>query len=206
MVRVKICGITNIEDALLCVSEGVSALGFNFYRKSPRYIDPEKAYDIIKELPPFISSIGLFVNEQKETVENNINITGINTLQFHGDESAQYCSFFKTKKVIKALRIKDKNDLERISEYNVSGYLLDSYHPELYGGTGLPFPWELLDSLNIKDNIIVAGGINPGNVANLLQNIMPYGIDICSGVEKSPGIKDKNKIKELMKVVSLRKF
>jgi len=203
---VKICGITTIDDALFCVSEGVCALGFNFYSKSPRYISPENACNIISKLPPFISAVGLFVNEPKETVENIMNITGIDTLQFHGDETAEYCLNFKAKKVIKALRIKDKNDINRIFEYDVNGYLLDSYHPDLYGGSGLAFSWNMLTSLKNRDRIIVAGGINPDNIANLLQNVIPYGIDICSGVEKAPGLKDKNKIEKIMKVVSLREF
>ena len=146
----------------------------------------------------------MFVNEKKEIVKNVINITGIDTLQFHGDEDMDYCSCFKKIKIIKAFRIKDKNDIENVLKYDVNGYLLDSYHPELYGGTGLAFSWDILDSLNNKDRIIVAGGIDPNNLANLLQSVIPYGIDICSGVEKSPGLKDENKVRRLMKMVSLR--
>lgn len=206
MIRVKICGITTIEDALFCIAEGVCALGFNFYLKSPRYIDPLKANEIIRQLPPFVSAVGLFVNEDINSVENIIKLSGIDTVQFHGDETADYCRHFKGIRIIKAFRIKKKDDMKIIFGYDVNGYLLDSYHPRLYGGTGLAFSWDILKSLSNKDRIIVAGGIKPDNVANLLQNVTPYGIDICSGVEKKPGLKDKTKIKEMMKIVVSRNF
>ena len=199
MIRVKICGITSVEDALCAIKEGVSALGFNFYPSSPRYIDPSYASRIIKKLPPFVSIVGLFVNQDREIIRKIADMCGLDTIQFHGDEPPDFCHEFKKWRVIKAFRIKDKNDLEQINNYDVNGYLLDSFHPNRYGGTGLSFQWDILDSLRQDNNaLIIAGGINITNVEDLLTGVIPYGIDVCSGVEKEPGIKEHHLIKQLM--------
>lgn len=204
MIRVKICGITTNEDAAYAVYEGVSALGFNFYPKSPRYIDPDKAAKIIAGLPPFVSAVGLFVNEAEETVSEIVNVTGIDTLQFHGDESPEYCDLFSHLRTIKAFRIQTAKDLEKLAHFDVNAYLLDSYHPEQYGGTGLSFAWQMLESVDSvrRSRLVIAGGISPDNVGQLMGHIKPYAIDLCSGVEHSPGVKDHSLVSKLMNEVN----
>ncbi len=205
MIRTKICGITRLKDALFSVGCGVDALGFNFYKKSPRYVSPNKAYSIISQLPPFVSSVGLFVNEDYDEILKISDMCGIRTIQLHGDESPDFCGKFDSYRVIKAFRIKDESDLENIKKYDLSGYILDSFSPDLYGGTGLSFDWGLLDKIDFDGNIIVAGGINPDNIERLLRSVVPYGVDICSGVESSPGVKDDKLLKEIMsKIMSMR--
>jgi len=198
MIRTKICGITRLEDALTSVRYGANALGFNFYEKSPRYISPDKALDIINQLPPFVSVVGLFVNDSYDKIKKITNMCGFRTIQLHGDESPDFCSKFKSNRVIKALRIKQESDLENIKKYDVCGYILDSFSPDTYGGTGLSFDWNVLGKIDSAKNIIVAGGINPDNIEHLLRTVVPYGVDICSGVELSPGVKDEKLIREIM--------
>ncbi len=197
MIRTKICGITQLDDALCAIDCGACALGFNFYEKSQRYIEPKKAESIIKKVPPFVSLVGLFVNEQTEIIKRIVSQTGVDTIQLHGDESTDICQELEKLKIIKAFRIKSESDLTQLKKYNVMAYLLDSYHPKLYGGTGIPFEWNFLDGLNISKPIIIAGGLKPENIDVLLNAIVPYGIDVCSGVEISPGIKDHKLMKLL---------
>ncbi len=205
MIRTKICGITRLEDALTSVRYGVNALGFNFYEKSPRYISPDKASDIINQLPPFVSVVGLFVNADYDKIAKTADMCGVRTIQLHGDESPDFCSKLKSYRVIKALRIKHESDLGNLKRYDVCGYILDSFSPDVYGGTGLSFDWDLLGKIDSAKNIIVAGGINPDNIEHLLRAVVPYGVDICSGVELSPGVKDEKLIKEIMSKIELFK-
>ena len=157
MVRVKICGITNTEDALCAVQEGADALGFVFYEKSPRFVFPEQAASIIKELPPFVQAVGLFVNADRAFVNATVEQCGLDMLQFHGDESPEFCAL-APRRVIKAFRIKDIASLDPIKNYRVAGYLLDAYSPKEYGGTGLIFNWEIALSAGEYGPIILAGG------------------------------------------------
>ncbi|MBI4489798.1 MAG: phosphoribosylanthranilate isomerase [Deltaproteobacteria bacterium] len=202
MVKVKVCGITNLEDALKAVEFGADALGFNFYPPSPRYISPEKAQAILKELPPEVCNIALFVNEPKEKVKEILAYgclangrKAFSGLQFHGDESREYCRGWELK-VIKAFRIKDRESLVGMNGFPADFYLLDSFAPG-YGGSGSPFPWGWLEGLE-ADRLILAGGLDTQNVAEAIRRIHPYGVDVCTGVEARPGIKDHGKLKEFI--------
>ncbi len=205
MIRIKVCGITRLNDALTAVQYGACALGFNFYQESPRYIEPEAAAEIIRELPPFVSSVGVFVNATTEWINSVVKRSKIDSVQFHGDETPEFCTQFMEVKTIKAFRIKKEDDLSKLDEYSVSGYLLDAYHPELYGGSGLSFSWQILESLETTRPLIIAGGLKPDNVGQLLKNFEPYGVDVCSGIELEPGIKDHDAMKRFINNVIRKK-
>ena len=164
--RVKICGITLNEDALAAVAAGADALGFVFYAKSPRAVSPEQAAAIIRSLPPFVSSVGLFVNAERATIEATVARCGLDVIQLHGDEPPQDC-LYPGRRVIKALRIKDAASLECAAEYEVSGLLLDAWSDQLYGGRGEVFDWSLLRSFASCHPGLLAGGLNPQNVAEI---------------------------------------
>jgi phosphoribosylanthranilate isomerase len=205
VIRIKICGITRTADAIAAVGYGACALGFNFYQDSPRYIEPEEAGNIIRQLPPFISAVGIFVNAMKDRIDSVIEKSNIDTVQLHGDETPEFCAQFSGVKIIKAFRIKKESDLARMEEYSVNGYLIDAYHPELYGGSGFCFPWEILESIKSSKPLIVAGGLTPSNVGRLLETFEPYGVDVCSGIELKPGIKDHDAMKKFIKIVGKKK-
>ena len=199
--RVKICGITNLADALSAVDAGCDALGFVFYAKSPRMVTPEQAADIISKLPAFVTSVALFVNESAEVVNQVIATTGIDLLQFHGYESAEFCSRF-SRPYIKALRMKPELDLTAQFETYASsqGILLDAYTPGIPGGTGEMFDWSRIpDELATK--IILAGGLSAVNVAEAIAQVSPYAVDVSGGVEASKGIKDSSKMTDFMNEV-----
>jgi len=197
MVRVKICGITNISDAENAVTSGADALGFVF-AESPRKISKEDAAAIIEKIPPFVTCVGLFVNEDIDKVKEVCTYCKISTVQFHGNETQDYMNRFPDLKIIKALRIRDKNDILQLNDLKADAYLLDSFSKERMGGTGLSFDWKLLEGSKNPDissdkfkRIIVAGGLNPDNVAEAIKLTSPFGVDVSSGVEARPGIKDK---------------
>lgn len=200
MVRVKICGITNIDDALNAVQLGADALGFVF-APSPRQVVASKIKVIIEKLPPWVSAVGVFVNEKPERVLQIVNQTGLDWVQLHGEESPDYCRELGLK-VIKSLRVKDRSSLGKIPEFSVSGILLDTYDPALFGGTGKGFNWDLgVEAKKFDKPIILAGGLNPENVAEAISKVQPYGVDVSSGVESSPGKKDYEKMKQFMEIV-----
>lgn len=203
MIRLKICGITRLSDAQAAASLGASAIGFNFYQESPRYIEPETAGQIIRELPPFISAVGIVVNADADRIDDIIDRAHIDTLQFHGDETPEFCAQFERVRTIKAFRIKNEDDLTSITDYQTNGYLLDAYHPEQYGGSGISFSWDILASLDISNPVIIAGGITAKNVTQLLAHIRPYGIDVCSGVESAPGVKDHTAMRKLASLLKI---
>lgn len=202
MVRVKVCGITNLEDALAAIQLGADAIGFVF-AKSPRHVSIQEAERIIEKLPPFVNFTGLFVNANRKVVEKTIKTCKIDTLQFHGEESNGYCSYFKrTHKVVKAFRIKDKKILDLLLNYDVDGYLLDTYIEGAAGGTGKIFDWNLAKrAKTLVSPVILSGGLNPGNVAQAIKKVRPYAVDVSSGIEKRPGKKDLRLMKEFIKVV-----
>lgn len=202
MTKIKVCGMTNPDDALCAAELGVDALGFIFYPKSPRYIEPGEARRIIKQLPPLLTKVGVFVNEIPERVKEIIEITGIDALQLHGDERPEYCRGFAMK-VIKAFRVSGHFGLKQLRAYDVDAYLLDTYSKDLYGGTGRTFNWEVARKAKEYGRVILAGGLNPGNVGKAITQVKPYAIDVSSGVEIQPGKKDKRKLEEL--VLQVRK-
>ncbi|MHC4623520.1 MAG: phosphoribosylanthranilate isomerase [Planctomycetota bacterium] len=196
IVKVKICGITNYEDAQASIDLGADLLGFNFYPKSPRYIGPARAMKIINKLPGFIDIAGVFVNATLERIREAISMCQLNWVQLHGDESPEFCESFRSLnvKTMKALRVKDQSDIEKAEDYFTDAILLDAFDPEKYGGTGLTFDWNIVG--HIGKRVFLAGGINPGNAARAIE-LGVYGIDICSGIEAAPGKKDHRKMKKL---------
>lgn len=198
MVRVKICGITCVEDALQAVEAGADALGFVFHPPSPRHILPDQAESIIRELPPFIQAVGLFVNTDSAVVNAIADQCRLDLVQLHGDETPEYCDAVK-RRVIKAFRVRDISSLDPIGNYRVAGILLDAFSPTAYGGTGLTFNWEIARAAAGSGRVILAGGLTPENVRQAVEVAAPYGVDVSGGVEAAPGIKDPEKIKRFIR-------
>lgn len=194
MVKVKICGITNLEDALMAVEAGADALGFVFFKGSPRFISPEEAATVIRLLPPFVQVVGLFVNEEVATVNSIADRCGIDIVQLHGEETSEYCKGVK-QRVIKAFRVKDASVLEQLGEYQVAGCLLDAWSAAAPGGTGTVFNWEIAARAVGSHRIILAGGLTPENVARAVAAVKPYAVDVSSGVEAAPGKKDADLVR-----------
>ncbi|MDP3804610.1 MAG: phosphoribosylanthranilate isomerase [Candidatus Omnitrophota bacterium] len=202
MTRIKICGITNKTDAVNAAGLGVDMLGFVFYKKSTRYVSAATAEDIINELPFSIGKVGVFVNEPKEDVIKIAEDAGLNMLQFHGDETPEYCNSFKDKyKVIKAFRLNDRNDLKKINDYDTDFYLLDTYKADSIGGTGETFDWKILNDFEILKPVILSGGLTPENVSAAIKEVAPYAVDVSTGVEASPGKKDLTLMKKFAEFV-----
>jgi phosphoribosylanthranilate isomerase len=200
MTLVKICGITNLVDALAAVDAGADALGFNFYRPSPRFIEPSKACQIIKQLPENILKVGVFVNE--ETVLPLAEEAGIDALQLHGDESPEYCAKLAAWFVIKALPVSEDFDSRKSLDYQVGAIMLDARHKSLRGGTGQVIDWSIarrVQELGIR--VFLAGGLSPENVRNAIETASPYAVDACSALENMPGKKDYEKMVAFVKSV-----
>ncbi|MFQ6040050.1 MAG: phosphoribosylanthranilate isomerase [Candidatus Poribacteria bacterium] len=197
MTKVKICGITNLNDASAAVEFGADAIGFVFVPNTPRYIEPAKAAEIIMRLPPFATIVGLFVDESEVRIKQVADQCNLNVLQLHGQESPDFCLRFN-RKVIKAFRVKDKESLNALPKYTVSAYLLDTYVKGAMGGTGVAFDWRLATDAKRYGPVILAGGLNPENVAKAIKQVQPYGVDVSSGVEAEPGKKDHSKLKDFI--------
>lgn len=194
-VRVKICGLTNPDDALAAVAAGADALGFMFYERSPRRVTPVQAAAIIRALPPLVAKVGVFVNPSAEFVRETIVVSGIDTLQFHGEEPAAFCGQFGLK-AIKAFRMSDAAALPGLLAYATEAWLLDSFVPGQLGGTGERFNWDLAIAAKTHGRpIVLAGGLTPDNVAEAVQRVRPFGVDVASGVESAPGQKDPAKVR-----------
>ena len=193
--KVKICGITSLEDAQAAVAAGADAIGLVFYPPSSRYINPLVAAEIVAGLGPFVTTVGLFVNEEVAVVKDTLALTGLQLLQFHGDESAQYCQQFE-RPYIKALRMSpDLDPLQAIEAFpQACGYLFDAWQPDKFGGTGKTFDWQRIAGL-ASDNLILAGGLNPDNIEAAIQAVRPYAVDVSGGVELAPGKKDHSALK-----------
>jgi len=204
--QIKICGITNEEDALCAVKLGAAALGFIFYPPSPRYVRPKVVRKIVKKLPPNLAKVGVFVNESAEEIKKIIKYCGLDFVQLHGDESPEYCSQFPAAQVIKAVELKNENDLNHALGYDVAAILVDSRHAGLYGGTGKKANWELAQCIKNKKLLILSGGLNEANVKEAIEKIVPQALDINSGVEKSPGKKDHIKLARLFDIVRAANF
>lgn len=199
--RVKICGITDLADALDAIAAGASALGFVFYKSSPRYVSPQLAADIIRQLPPFVTTVGLFVNASQAEVIQVLEQTGIDLLQFHGDEPEVFCRGF-ARPYIKAFRVRPGLDVkQQVALYpSARGVLLDAYRPGVPGGTGEVFDWALIPAA-LAPQVILAGGLNADNVAEAIRQVTPYAVDVSGGVEAAPGRKDRARINAFMAAV-----
>ena len=205
-IKIKICGITNLEDALMAVEAGADALGFVFYTQSPRCIEPAVAKRIIAQLPPFVLPVGVFVNHEQETIRNIYNECGLAFAQLHGDESPAFCETLG-RPVLRALRLRDRGSLLALAEYKgrmgVRGFVVDAFSSEAYGGTGQTANWSLAREVAKAAPILLAGGLTPSNVQEAVRQVQPYGVDVSSGVEDRPGKKDPKKIRALTQAVRL---
>ncbi len=193
---VKICGITNLNDANMAADLGADALGFIFVPSSPRYIPPEKAAAITAHLPESLVRVGVFVNAGRREILETVEKAGVNCLQLHGDESPDDVKDF-TLPVWKAFRISDRFDPQELDAYSAEAYLLDTFSPDSYGGTGRTFDWNIARRLNTGRKIILSGGLNPENIARAVEYIRPYGVDVNSGVEQQPGKKNAELLRRL---------
>jgi len=203
MVKVKICGITNLEDALYSFFSGVAALGFVFYKKSPRYISLLQAKNITRLLPKKILRVGVFVNEDISTVKRIARACNLDMLQFHGQESPAYCQKFKGYKIIKAFRLGRKEDLDCVSKYKTYAYLFDSFSKARPGGTGKRFNWKILaQAARMKRVIFVSGGLTAGNVGKAVKLLGPDWVDASSSLESRPGKKNHQKIKRFIQALN----
>jgi phosphoribosylanthranilate isomerase len=199
-IKIKICGITNYDDAKNAVSLGVDALGFIFYQKSPRFIHPIAARDIIRKLPPFVSKVGVFVDDDETTIQAVFGQSGIDTVQLHGSETPQFAGRLSCA-VIKAFAVKPGFDVGVLSQYKVAGYLLDTWS-DSHGGSGKTFDWSIArGATQLYQNVILAGGLNPGNVREALENVQPYAVEFNSGVEIKPGVKNHYKMRDAVAFV-----
>jgi phosphoribosylanthranilate isomerase len=197
-VKVKVCGMTSLKDALVAVEEGADAVGFIFYKKSPRSVTMKIVREIVLELPPFVDTVGVFVDESAVQINKIADYCNLDIIQLHGDESPTFCKRIR-RKVIKAFRIKDMQSVKKISSFQVSGFLLDTFSENLHGGTGKVFDWNLVLPAKKFGPVIMAGGLTPNNVQQAVRQVRPYGVDVCSGVESEPGIKDHKKLRAFLK-------
>jgi phosphoribosylanthranilate isomerase len=202
MTRIKICGITNSGDALLAAELGAHALGFIFYHKSPRYVTPDKARHIIGQLPPFVATVGVFVDEDASQVREIASLAGLDWIQLHGGESPDYCRSLG-RRVIKGFRVKGQEIYAQLTEYQgaAQAFLLDTYKPGTPGGTGETFDWQLAREVRNCGPIILAGGLTPDNVAEAIRIAQPAAVDVASGVEAAPGKKDPMRLKAFIEAV-----
>ncbi|MFA5111506.1 MAG: phosphoribosylanthranilate isomerase [Desulfobaccales bacterium] len=203
MVRIKICGITNLDDALLAAELGADALGFIFYPKSPRHVAPEAARRIIAHLPPFVAAVGVFVNEEAAFVQDLAAKVRLDWVQLHGRESPDYCRLLNLK-VIKGFRIQDENSLQELEPFQgaVQALLLDTYKKGQVGGTGESFDWQLAREAKKYGRIILAGGLSPENVARAIEVAEPDAVDTASGTEAAPGRKDPAKLSAFFQAIA----
>ena len=205
--RIKMCGITNIEDAEEGIRAGVDALGFIFVEDSPRHIMPEKVKEIVAGLSPFVDLVGVFVDQDNVEVQEIVDYCGLTYVQLHGSETPEYCSQLAYAsspcRIIKAFRVGEQSVAEDFSPYQdvVQGFLLDTHVAEQAGGTGKAFDWDIIDSLALARPIILAGGLTPENVGAAIAGVQPFAIDINSGIEMRPGLKDYGKLQALLREV-----
>lgn len=194
---VKICGITNVDDALAAAQCGADAVGFIFYESSKRCISPPEAAAIIRELPEIVLPVGVFVNTVREVIESVIEKTGIRIVQLHGDEGVDDCRGFGIQ-TWKGVRFRREEELETISNYDVDAFVFDAYSHGSYGGSGALSDWGLARAMAQRYRVILAGGLSPENIVDAVQTVRPFGVDINSGVEVSPGTKNHRKIRAVM--------
>ena len=201
MTFIKICGITNVDDALAAVTAGADALGFNFYKPSPRYVTPQHAREIIAKLPMSVLTVGVFVNEDSpKSVLDIANAAGITALQLHGDESPAYCrELAKDRYVIKSLAVANDFDLQTVAAYEVEAIMLDTKHFALRGGTGEVFDWSIAREVNeVVPKLFLAGGLSPDNIEEAIAMVRPYAVDACSALEDRPGRKNHERMRDFV--------
>ncbi len=207
-IKIKICGITNLEDAKASVEAGADALGFVFYAQSLRCIEPGVAQHIIAQLPPFVLSVGVFVNHEQETIRNIFDQCGLAFAQLHGDETPAFCESLG-RPVLRALRLRDRGSLLALAEYKgrigVRGFVVDAFSSEAYGGTGQIVDWSLAHEVAQAAPILLAGGLTAQNVQEAIEHVQPYGVDVSSGVEDCPGKKDHKKIRAFTQATRLER-
>jgi phosphoribosylanthranilate isomerase len=205
-VKIKICGLTNAEDAAVAVEAGADAIGFVFHKKSPRCAESAVAKAIVKTLPPFVLAVGVFVNEEAKVVRDLMDSCGLALAQLHGDETAAYCEALG-RPLLKAIRLQDRRSFLPLAEFQgragVRGFLVDAFSPDAYGGTGRVTDWSLAAEAASTTTILLAGGLTPENVAQAIRQVMPYGVDVSSGVEASPGRKDHDRVRAFVQAVRL---
>lgn len=204
--KIKICGITNQKDAETAVQEGADALGFVLYSQSPRYVEPAVAKRIIGSLPPFVLPVGVFVNQDLDTVRRLVDDCGLALAQLHGDESPGFCEALH-RPVLRAIRLRDRSSFLALAEFKgrmgVRGFVVDAFSNTAYGGTGHTTDWSLAGEVAKAAPILLAGGLTPENVQEAIRQVQPYGVDVSSGVEQSPGRKDSDKIRDFIQSVRL---
>ncbi|WP_447972790.1 phosphoribosylanthranilate isomerase [Nitrospira sp. Kam-Ns4a] len=208
-IKVKICGITSAEDARAAVDAGADALGFVLYAKSPRYVEPAVVQRIVAGLPPLVLPVGVFVNEEAKQVRDLMDDCGLALAQLHGDETAAYCEALG-RPVLKAIRLRSRADFLALAELRgraqVRGFVVDAYADEAYGGTGKTADWALAAEAARAAPVLLAGGLTPDNVREAVEQVRPYGVDVSSGVERSPGKKDPAKIRAFITAVRLARI
>ncbi len=197
---IKICGLTTIEQVTACIDLGADWLGFNCYSQSKRYVTPEKILQLLSPVPPEIKTVGVFVNEPIDSLVHIMKYTGMDYAQLHGDESVEYMNTLKCA-CFKAFRVSSTFRPQVIQEYPGTYFLLDSYHPHLYGGTGDPFNWEMALQASNLGQLILAGGLTPDNVQDAITAVHPFGVDVCSGVERMAGVKDLERVERFIDAV-----
>jgi phosphoribosylanthranilate isomerase len=200
MTFIKICGITNVKDALVAVAAGADALGFNFYKPSPRYISPQNAREIIEQLPTAVLTVGVFVNEELPFVERIADEAGVHALQLHGDESPDYCrELAADRDVIKTFAVSETFDTRTVHAYNVAAIMLDTKHNNLRGGTGRVLDWSIASRVNqLVPKLFLAGGLSPENIEGAIEAVRPYAVDACSALEDSPGKKNHERMRSFI--------
>lgn len=197
MTQVKICGITNLEDALAAVEYGADALGFVFAPESPRFVPVEEVREIVAALPPFMTTVGVFTSGDEKTIRDAVTECGLDLIQFHGPFSPALIGSFSTR-AIRVVRVSDEKSLNEIGPLSVRAFLLDTFHPTLPGGSGVSFDWEIAIRAKKYGKVILAGGLTPENVGEAVARVTPYGVDVSSGVEMRKGKKDLTKLREFI--------
>jgi len=201
MIEIKICGITDLDDALAAVEAGADALGFIFHPRSPRCVSPQRAKEIIIGLPHGVAKVGVFVNDDPGQVAKIAETCGLDLLQLHGDETPEYCRRFPASMLIKAFSPRTAKDIEAEADYPVRAILVDASVPGLYGGTGKTSNWDLARMIGESFPLILSGGLNSGNIRDAIASVSPHAVDINSGVESSPGRKDHDKIRGIIEII-----
>ncbi len=194
---VKICGLTNLDDALAAVRFGADAVGFIFHRPSPRYVDPDDVAAIVEKIPRHVTKIGVFVDSPRHDIENIVRRLHLSAIQLHGDQHPEDCTGYEVS-VIKAFRVGEGFDSRQLGLFDVQAFLLDTYRPGVQGGTGETFDWNIALQAKQYGKIFLSGGLNPGNIQDAVRFVRPYAVDVSSGVELAPGQKDKEKVREFI--------